>query len=578
MQLIKVYSNKQSFRTVTFNLNQPNFIVAKQKNQNSDENGKTYNGVGKSLLVSIIHFCLGASIQDYKSFCEKLPGWIFYLDFKIGIKKYTVGRATDDDKKIIFNNEEISLKKFKDKIEALCFSIPDDSAYLSFRSLLPFFLRPKKSSYVDCKKPGKTGSEYQTLLYNSFLLGLDIKLAEKKYKIRKEQERIRKLEKNFKEDSLLRDYFTGSKDVSLTLVDLNEKIKQIEEDLEKFQVAEDYHDIQIDADRKEKELFEINNQITMISNNIDNISKSLDITPSMSSSDIESVYNEAKVFFSESVKKELSDIDEFYNKLLSNRIRRLSEQKITLELERTTKKENAEKLSRELDELFCYLGEHQALDLFISLSKKVAGLKSEKENLEKYQILQTEYKSKERQTEKEMIDLSELTDNYLTQMEESTADIQNLFRAFAKFFYPDRVAGLTITTNERENQLVFNIEPKIESDGSDGISNVKLFCYDLSILFEGCNHHMNFLFHDSRLFDGVDERQKALMFKIIGERFLSSNKQYIATINQNQLNEISSNLSEDEFKTIFEDNTILTLTDDSDTEKLLGIKVDISFK
>jgi uncharacterized protein YydD (DUF2326 family) len=72
-------------------------------------------------------------------------------------------------------------------MENLCFSIPEDTAYLSFRSLIPFFIRPKKESYVDCKKPGKTGSEYQTLLYNSFLLGLDINLVEKKYKLRKEQ-------------------------------------------------------------------------------------------------------------------------------------------------------------------------------------------------------------------------------------------------------------------------------------------------------------------------------------------------------------------------------------------------------
>jgi uncharacterized protein YydD (DUF2326 family) len=112
----------------------------------------------------------------------------------------------------------------------------------------------------------------------------------------------------------------------------------------------------------------------------------------------------------------------------------------------------------------------------------------------------------------------------------------------AKTFYPQSIAGLTINTNEGENQLVFDIEPKIESDGSDGISNVKLFCFDISILFEGENHNMEFIFHDSRLFDGIDERQKTTMFKII------------------------------------EDNTILTLTDDSDTEKLLGIKVDIGNK
>jgi uncharacterized protein YydD (DUF2326 family) len=575
MQLIKVYSNKKSFHTVEFKLNQPNFIVAKQKNPGSNEDGKTYNGVGKSLLIKIIHFCLGASKKDYKVFCEKLEGWEFYLDFIINGNTYSVKRKTEEPEKIILNKEELTLDKFTKRMGKLCFLIPDNTAFLSFRSLLPFFLRPKKESYVDCKKTGKTGSEYQTLLYNSFLIGLDINLAEKKYRLRKEQERIRKLEKNFKEDSLLRDFFSGSRDVSLTLADLDDKIHKIEYDLKQFKVAEDYHDIQSEADVIEKNLFEINNEITMIQNNIDNIEKSLNITPSMSSSDLEAVYSEVKVIFPDSLKKNLNDIDDFYSKLISNRIRRLSEQKNHLKINLNEKLNESSILKRKLDELMNYLGEHQALDLFISLSEKVASLKSEKENLEKYQILQSEYKTKERQTEKKMIELSEITDNYLSEIESNTNAIKDYFRTLAKNFYPQNVAGLTIKTNEGENQLIFDIDPKIESDASDGINNVKIFCYDLSILIEGKNHNIDFVFHDSRLYDGIDERQKTTMFKIINDIFFSGSKQYISTVNQNQLQEIRNNLSEDEYKTLIENNTILTLTDDSDNEKLLGIKVDI---
>jgi uncharacterized protein YydD (DUF2326 family) len=67
MQLIKVYSNKESFRTVKFNKNGLSFIVAKQKDPGASEKGKTYNGVGKSLLVRIIHFCLGKTTFLNKS-------------------------------------------------------------------------------------------------------------------------------------------------------------------------------------------------------------------------------------------------------------------------------------------------------------------------------------------------------------------------------------------------------------------------------------------------------------------------------------------------------------------------------
>ena len=123
--------------------------------------------------------------------------------------------------------------------------------------------------------------------------------------------------------------------------------------------------------------------------------------------------------------------------------------------------------------------------------------------------------------------------------------------------------------------MQFDIDAKIESDTSDGINNVKIFCYDLTILFKGYNHHMDFIFHDSRLFDGIDERQKTDIFRTVYEEFYNTNKQYIASVNQNQLGEIKGQLTEEEFKKIIIDNTVLTLTDESDSQKLLGIKVDI---
>ena len=575
MRLIKVHSNQASFRTVEFNKTGLSFVVAKQKNPGSSEKGKTYNGVGKSLLVRIIHFCFGASTKSYKIFCEKLPEWEFSIDYEIDNKKYTAKRATNNPGKIALNDKVISVKKFNEKMESLCFEIPEDSSFLTFRSLIPFFIRPKKESYVAYNRPGKTGRDYQALLYNAFLLGLDVVLAQKKYAIRKEQERIKNLEKNFKNDSLLRDFFTGNKDVTLTLVDLEERIKQLDDDLSNFKVAEDYNDVQLEADKVEKELFSLNNRVIMFQNNIENIDKSLKISPDINKENIKAIYMESNIHFPENMTKTLDDLEVFYDKLISNRKRRLLEQQNKLKLEQQNKKVDVEILQKNLDELMQYLGEHQALDLFVSLSNKNAELKAERDRLGKYQELQSEYKTKERQSEKDFIELTEVTEQYLTEIEPDTIVLRDYFRSLAKIFYPNSVAGLTIECNDGENQLQFNIEAKIESDASDGINNVKIFCYDLTILFKGYNHNIDFVFHDSRLFDGTDERQKTDMFKTVYQKFAQTNKQYIATVNQNQLDEIKKHISDDEFEKIITQNTVLTLTDESDSEKLLGIKVDL---
>lgn len=575
MQLIKVYSNQTSFRTVEFNRTGLTFVIAKQKNPGTSEKGKTYNGVGKSLLVRIIHFCLGAEVKNYKTFCENLPGWEFFVDFEIGNKKYTAKRATNWPKKIVLDDEELKIDKFNREMKTLCFDTPDDVAFLSFRSLIPFFIRPKKESYVAYNEPGKTGLEYQTLLYNAFLLGLDVVLAQKKRDIKKEKDRIKDLEKNFKADALLRDFFSGDKDVSLALVDLDERIKRLDDRLRNFKVAEDYNEVQFEADKVEKELFTLNNNVIMLQSNIENINKGLMFAPDMNKEDIQTIYGESKIHFPENVNKTLDDLEKFYEKLIFNRKRRLLEQQNNLKLAKQNKKAEVERLQKKLDKLMQYLGEHQALDLFVTLSDQNAEFKAKRSSLKKYQELQSEYKTKERQAEKNLLELNEVTENYLKEIESDTVELRNYFRSLAKIFYPDSVTGLTIENNDGNNQLRYNINAKIESDASDGINNVKIFCYDLTLLFKGHNHKINFIFHDSRLFDGTDERQKADIFKTVYQKFAGVNKQYIASVNQNQLDEIRKQLSDEEFKSIITQNTVLTLTDESDTEKLLGIKVDI---
>ncbi len=576
MQLIKVYSNKESFRTVKFNENGLSFIIARQKEPGVSEKGKTYNGVGKSLLVRIIHYCLGANVKGYKSFCDKLQGWDFYVDFSIDNKVYTAKRSNDYPQKIFLDGKGLSIKKFNEKMESLCFNIPQNIGYLSFRSLLPFFIRPKRESYVSYDRPVKTGNAYQMVLYNSFLLGLDVFLAQKKHSIKKEQDRIKKLESNFKNDTLLRNFFSGDKDVTLTILDLEEQIKKLDEDLNGFKVAKDYNEVQVEADRIENELFSLNNKVILMQNSIDKIGKSLNIETTMSKNDVESVYEEANISFSENLIKTLDELEDFYNKLITNRKKRLLEQKNKLISEKKNKIEDVKRLQKEFDKFMKYLGDHQALDVFVALSNKSADLKTQRDNLKKYQDLQAEYKDKERQAEKSQLELTEETEKYLKAMEPDIAELRDCFRGLAKRFYPNSVSGLTIENNDGDNQLRFNIDAKIESDTSDGINNVKIFCYDLTVLFKGYNHKINFIFHDSRLFDGIDERQKAEIFRTVYKEFGGSNKQYIATVNQNQLDEIKKQLNEDQYNNIITNNTVLTITDEDSSEKLLGITVDIT--
>ena len=68
MRLVSLTANQPSFKPVRFNKTGVSFIVASQKDRANSDTHTTYNGVGKSLLVSLVHFCLGAR-PDGKKFC-----------------------------------------------------------------------------------------------------------------------------------------------------------------------------------------------------------------------------------------------------------------------------------------------------------------------------------------------------------------------------------------------------------------------------------------------------------------------------------------------------------------------------
>lgn len=580
MKLLKLSANKDSFKTVSFNPKGISLVVAKQKNPEEHDTSKTYNGVGKSLIILLINFCLGAKKKHYESFIEKLSDWVFYLTVEIDNEKFVIQRRMDEPTKIYINDEApISVDKFNEDFKAKVFSIPAETKFLSFRNLLPFFMRPLKKNYVKADEPTYFHTAYQKLMANGFLLGLDINLIEEKYILREEQKRIEKLEENIQQDELLSEFFSKDKDVALKIRDLEDEINKLRNDRDSYEVAEDYYDVKIEADSIERELADKHNEIILLQNQIEQISNSLKTSPDLGKDSIEQIYQEASVFFPDSVTKTLSDLESFYEQLTKNRIQKLSyhKQQIARQLEENISQE--EILKKELDSKMKYLGVHQSLDVVIKVSDRLKDLENEKEKLIDYEKLVESYHTKTLEIKENFIKYTQKADEYLKDIKSLVEEKQEYFRQLAKRFYPKSSSGITIYNNEGENQTRFDIEAKIESDNSDGINNVKIFCYDMTMLFKGYGHKIKFVFHDSRMFSGdTDERQKTEMFKVMNDLFTTTDYQYIATVNQNQLNEVKSILSEDKYQTIIEDNTILTLTDEGDSEKLLGIKVDIGYK
>ncbi len=304
MKLLSLSSNKASFHDVAFNPRGLSLILGRQKNPEQSDSQKTYNGVGKSLTIALIHFCLGANASG--EFKDKLPGWEFNLAFEIDGTQYTSTRSASSQNTVILNDKEFSLKKFNDEMESLVFGLEKPIPYLSFRPLIKRFVRPKRESYNAFDSVESKETPYANLLSYSFLLGLDVDLVVEKHNLKTERDRIDKFRKSLKTDSVFKEFFVGNKNPDLELRDLEDEINRLERDIKVFQVAENYYEIERDANNTKRKLQELKNQAIVIENSINSINTSLAIRPDVSTEQIQKVYNETKARLSESLIRELS--------------------------------------------------------------------------------------------------------------------------------------------------------------------------------------------------------------------------------------------------------------------------------
>jgi len=402
-------------------------------------------------------------------------------------------------------------------------------------------------------------------------------LVEEKFKLRKEKERIKNLVKELNQDELLKDFFNQKKDATLEGQQVKEDILKLENDLKAFKVADDYYEINKDADKIKLEIEKAKNRITLIENQILNIEESRRISPDIKRENIEKIYKEASAVFNQESLKTLEDLEKFYKHLSSSREKRLLDKKNELLRSLKDLQNNIEQKKVELDSKLKYLDTHQALDIVLKLKDKLLDLKAKENNIQRYDALISKYQKSKIKTEKDFIASTEKTQYYLDDAKDVIKSTTDFFRELAKRFYPNATAGITVRNNDGDNQIRYDIDAKISADRSDGIGNIKIFCYDLTILLKGFAHRVNCIFHDSRLLSDTDPRQIAELFKILNEFIQVSGKQYILSLNQNQLDEVKKYLTEREYQTIIQQNICLELKDELPEDKLLGIQVDMDY-
>ncbi|MGL4421215.1 MAG: DUF2326 domain-containing protein, partial [Gemmataceae bacterium] len=348
--------------------------------------------------------------------------------------------------------------------------MPADSLpFLTFRSLLAFFLRPKSGSYVAYDKPEPMWKEYQSMLYQSFLLGLDYHRAVQKYDLIKKLDGLTELADRYKKDDELKKFYLGEKSAEVELAELGTEITRLEAELIAFRVAESFGDRQNQANELHRQIIELNNELVVLKNVLSDLDLSMQSRPDVPPERVVAAYREAEVQLPETVVKRLAEVQAFHRRLEENRRSRLSKERSATEQQITIRTEKLSILREKLDEDFQFLNTHRALDEYTAINTHLASLKNRQQRIRDYQRLLTQWTEGAQKVKIEMAQATLDTNSYIRDSRHHLDLLMNRFREYSRELYGTVPSGLTVENDNGENQRRFEITAHIESDAGDGI-------------------------------------------------------------------------------------------------------------
>lgn len=379
MRLISLTCDQPTFKPVIFNPSGITLIIGDSSEDNQG-NGSS-NGVGKTLTLGLVHHCLGANTN--KLLAATVPNWIFSLLFSANGKEYRIDRS-GDSKHILLNGKAIKLKKLQETLNEIGgFSIDKAVPSLSFRSLFKRFARYEQDDCIDPIKTKKE-SDADARLRTLYLLGVDSSLIVSKQKNKHALDEISQLKNIWKQDSILQNMFRAGTNPKVRAKFVESEIERLTADLEKFQVAEDYRDIELSAAELTKKIRTFEKEMSVIQFQVESINKSLEHSPDISKQDLLDLYDGLQMIFKPETLAHFDAVEAFHSSLAVNRKTRLENDRLKLNARYKDIDAQRKGLSIERDKLLQSLNGKRALDEYATIAQQLAAYKQEKERLTEF--------------------------------------------------------------------------------------------------------------------------------------------------------------------------------------------------
>lgn len=576
----RVFANQRTFKDVVFSKGF-NVIWADRTKESTKKDSR--NGLGKSTLIEIIHFCLGAKALKNKGLVvEALAGWEFSLELQIGQKQIIVTRSIDAPSEVLIEGDvsawpirqkrssgenKYSIKEWNLLLGYLYFGLPIDGEGKkyepSFRSLIPFFIRRHKDAFSTPFEHHRKQKEWDKQINNSYLLGLEWEDAAELQELKDRKKGLDDFKKAAKA-GIVQGFVGTLGDLEARKVRLKIQVDQEASHLQSFRVHPQYEQVQTQGNRLTEEIHKAVDLNTTDKRLLSLYEKSLSEEQAPVPDSIERLYRDAGIALPDTTLRRIEDVQNFHKTIIENRRAFLQTEMERLKREISKRNEYIRTKTEERASIMEVLRSHGALDEYTLLQKRhmdivnqLNSISTTIDNLKTFETGLSELKIAQevaqQQARRDYEERTIIRERAIT-----------LFNAYSEHLYS---APGKLLIDIGPTGFKFDIE--IERSGSTGISNMKVFCYDVMLarLWAERAPSPRLLVHDSTIYDGVDERQRALALEIAAQESEQHVFQYICTLN-------SDYIPWDEFSSGFDLNKYikLRLTDESIEGCLLGVR------
>ena len=548
-----VRANHDSFRTVTF---ESGFNVVLADRTETSTTKDSRNGVGKSLLLEIIHFCLGGR-KGTSLKKSALKSWEFTLDLQLAGHEVTATRSLAHPGRLILNGDlsfiptELELEstlngaairdvQWNRLLGSLTFGLPvvqkPEPFTPSFRALFPFFARSGREAFADAFRHHRHSNVGEQQICNTFLLDLGWNFA-RQWQVLREKEKLLKAYESASEAGVAKLVSGSLGEMEAERVRVEQSVTATSANLQQFRVHPEY-------DHIESEASELTDQIHSLAN--DNVSAArllkqyeraiadehLDAVAVESGETLERIYHEAGATLPGLVKKRIDDVRDFHRSLVDGRRSFLAEEIERLKREIAERKAAITKLDLDRSVRLEVLRTHGALAEHSRLQSLHQASIARLEDIRRQIRELREIEEGQSKLKIELETLRQTTRRDLDERATARELAITLFNSNSQALY-DAPGSLIIDVEKTGYK--FGVE--IERAGATGIENMKVYCYDLMLsqLWSSRPRRPGLLIHDSPMFHGVDGRQKALAWKRAASECRRLGFQYICMVNSDEI-------------------------------------------